>query len=409
MSENDFTSRVVASNGSWPLPPSNLSFSSLREIEQCPRRWMLRRARYPELWGEPGYPDLPRVPALMGEVIHSALETIVAALVTAGCQSSASADAVDILRTLGGYTVIIVAAIEHLRPTLEINPRVAVRAPSIIRDLSVRIPEMRRRAQAALARTRFTTRRTRSNSESVPSGGSGRLSFGSHPEVFLRAESIGWIGRADLITLGDKTCQIVDYKTGAEYEDHLEQVRVYALLWSLDGVLNPSGRPATELVLVYPDRDKVLIGPNKDDLLQIQGDIENRSRAARARLEGRPPLANPELSMCLACPVRHLCEDYWIYLREAESQIDATAAPDGFGDFELIVREQNGPRSWNCDSAHGISTSSAQQVLVFARDLQLRLDPGSTIRLLNGRFHREPEEHALTVTVGENSEIHLLV
>jgi hypothetical protein len=45
---------------------------------------------------------------------------------------------------------------------------------------------------------------------------------------------------------------------------------------------------------------------------------------------------------------------------------------------------------------------------VFARNQQFSLEPGAKVRLLNGRFHRDPEERTVTVTVGEASEIHTL-
>jgi len=67
------------------------------------------------------------------------------------------------------------------------------------------------------------------------------LANGAHPEVELRAKSIGWKGKADLLVVGDDACEITDFKTGAADEAHKFQVRVYAVLWRLDDQLNPSG------------------------------------------------------------------------------------------------------------------------------------------------------------------------
>ena len=72
------------------------------------------------------------------------------------------------------------------------------------------------------------------------------------------------------------------------------------------------------------------------------------------------------------------------------------------------MSERNGPRSWLCHSTGQVSEHDAERILVFARDQQFSLEPGAKVRLLNGRFHRDPEERTVTVTVGEASEIHTL-
>lgn len=94
------------SHGSAVLPavPAMWSYSSLKEAETCPRRFALARADYPDLWTQRGYPRLPNLPAMKGDVVHGALQIIVTALVTAGCVSPRTADAVTVLRELGGYT-----------------------------------------------------------------------------------------------------------------------------------------------------------------------------------------------------------------------------------------------------------------------------------------------------------------
>ena len=73
------------------------------------------------------------------------------------------------------------------------------------------------------------------------------------------------------------------------------------------------------------------------------------------------------------------------------------------------MSERNGPRSWLCHSTGQVSEHDAERILVFARDRQFSLEPHSEkVRLLNGRFHHDPEERTVTVTVGEASEIHTL-
>lgn len=411
LADDGFKSRVIGGDGYWPEPPEFFSYSTLREIERCPNQWMLRRARFPDLWDRHGYPDLPSLPALFGDVLHSTLETVIAALVERGCDDASSPEAVEVLRALGGFTAVIVSAITHISSTLESNPRAAHRAPGIIQSLGARTPEIRRRAQALLARARLASRPSNRSSDrpsDAPSQIKDRqLGNGSYAEVVLRASEIGWLGRVDLLTLDESACRIVDYKTGAEDELHHEQVQIYSLLWSLDNVHNPSRRPATELVVAYPDRDDIVEAPNETELRAIRDDVGTRTAGAREELAKRPPWAKPDLDTCPLCPVRHLCEDYWRLLGEAAHSTQSVPV-DGFGDFELLVSERNGPRSWLCRSADQVTGRNSERILVFARDHHLGLEPGTTVRLLNGRFHRDLEEGAMTVTVGEGSEIHAL-
>ena len=407
LADGRFQSRIIGSDGYWPEPPDVFSYSMLREIEQCPNQWMLRRALFPDIWNGHGYPDLPSLPALLGQVLHSTLETVIAALVERGCDDSSSPEAVDVLRTLGGFSAIIASTITVVGSALESNPRAARRAAGFVQSLGARTPELRRRAQAMLARTRLVSRRAEPSSDAATKVNSRPLGNGSHAEVLLRANEIGWVGRADLLTLEDDVCQIVDYKTGAKHETHREQVRVYVLLWSLDETRNPNGRLATELVVAYPDRDVHVEAPDEAGLEEIRANVETRTVAARGELAQRPPRATPHLETCPLCPLRHLCESYWSFLAEATPPTPI-APVDGFGDFELIVSERNGPRSWLCRSTGQISEHDAEQILVFAPDQQLGLEPGAKVRLLNGRCHRDPEEQTVTVTVGEASEIYTL-
>src|SRR5207247_1291621 len=81
------TSRLFGVHGSWPEPPEFWSYSSLYEAEVCPRRWSLKRASYEGIWSRSGYPPRPSMPAIVGDVVHRALDAILRALYDAGCAS----------------------------------------------------------------------------------------------------------------------------------------------------------------------------------------------------------------------------------------------------------------------------------------------------------------------------------
>ena len=121
--ERTFDTGVAHSVAHLPDPPSHWSYSGLKELETCPRRFALGHASYPDLWSGSGYPQVPHPAALFGQVVHDSLERIVKALVKAGCDSSNSARAVAVLRKLGGYSAVAIGALEARMAKLQGNPR----------------------------------------------------------------------------------------------------------------------------------------------------------------------------------------------------------------------------------------------------------------------------------------------
>jgi hypothetical protein len=84
----------------WPDPPTEMSVSTHAEIDECPRRWALSAAEYPEIWSRRGYPPRLQVAALAGSVVHLALELITKRLTQAGVPSLNDPSATQALSTL---------------------------------------------------------------------------------------------------------------------------------------------------------------------------------------------------------------------------------------------------------------------------------------------------------------------
>lgn len=99
--EEQFQTAVRGVEGVWPATPSMWSYSSLSEAEECPRRWMLSRARYPTIWEREGYPPRPILAGLIGNTTHRALELILGTLQARGCVSVSDPSAVEALRDIG--------------------------------------------------------------------------------------------------------------------------------------------------------------------------------------------------------------------------------------------------------------------------------------------------------------------
>ena len=124
----------------WAAEPSWMSVSALLNMEACPRRWSLSYADYPDIWERRGYPPKPYLAALIGQVIHSALESITKSLGQAGCSSTHDPLFVSVLRELGGYTKIIEAKLDYIITKLNDNPRSQHCADPIAVKLRAHIP-----------------------------------------------------------------------------------------------------------------------------------------------------------------------------------------------------------------------------------------------------------------------------
>lgn len=381
-------------SGVWPILPTLWSYSSLRDAEECPRRWALGRASYPAIWERRGYPPRPQLAAIVGEIVHNSLEVILGALHERGCGSIVDPSAVEVMKALGGISGLIDRLIEEQLRTLVENPRMTRRVPSLRVTLRSRVPGIRRRVQMMVARATLVPPSSASMGESTPTATRAPLSGGSHPEVTLKALDVRLAGRADLITIADDKCAIVDYKTGAPDEHHAAQLQMYALLWTRDSDLNPDGIPVEALTLSYAthDEDVELLAPSELDALAQE--LVARIIVSERELELRPPPARPSATTCRFCSVRHLCEDYW-------SSIAGTATTDSdFVDEQVTIVSQNGPRSWIIEVQ-----SDRKRMLLRTPTEDPGFAVGDHLRLLDVALTRDEDSDEAAITITQASEI----
>ncbi len=215
---------IESSAAILPGPPPLWSFSSLREVGACPRRYALARASYPDLWDGRGYPRIPSLAALFGNVVHDALDTIVKALVAADCQSAQSPEAVTVLRHLGGYTAVIERAAEARLARLPGNPRLSDDLRQRIqRGLRDRVADARVQVQAFISNAVITPG-GRAPEAGTPaaarapgadvSGERAPLSSGSHAEVTLTAPRLRLTGRVDLLRIAEPALTLPTTRPG---------------------------------------------------------------------------------------------------------------------------------------------------------------------------------------------------
>lgn len=358
--------------GVWSAPPSYWSFSSLEEAITCPRRFALTRASYPQIWDKAGYPDRITEQALVGRVIHKAVETVLCKFRSAGCNSVSDALAIRVIRGLGGYTSIVTVGVNGALEGLNVNPRMDQQRVHLDVKLRRRIPEMRAAVQKLITRTSLV--------ESVPDRNEGdgsrsirprsRISRGTHPEVTLFADDERFNGRVDLVTVREDCVDLLDFKSGGPVDRHSWQVTLYGLLWVSDQVANPGRLPIRSLTVVYPDRDLSVAVPTQWD--DVRSQLVAEIARAEEGLAETPPSAYPSTD-CYYCPVRHLCDEYW---RSPYVQRDGRSST--FTDIEVLVRRRNGPRSW---MARLIADSS--EVLLRTSSEDDVFAPGQRLRILD--------------------------
>lgn len=371
--------------GTWPEPPQWFSYSSLKDAEMCPRRWALSRGTYPSIWDGHGYPGRPSIASQMGDVVHAVLERIVRALVQAGCESAQGEDAVPIMRSLGGFTELIRAQVNTQLRELSANPRVAKQLDWYRQSLQKAVPEMRRRAQALSVRVVLGKTRTEPTVR-LTEAATARWPDGSYPERQIRSASLGFSGRIDLLTVARSTVQVVDYKTGDADPGHQEQLRTYAAIWAQRDDFDSTRPRVTRLTLSYVTRDVEVAPPTEDELSSLSDDLKRRASAARTYLEQSPaPPARPSEETCRYCTVRHLCDPFWTWLRERESD-------EEFTDLEMEIVAQNGPRSWQ------FKTHAGRGLLRTQVDMELPI--GRTLRILGVAVGEDEGSviHSLTST-----------
>jgi hypothetical protein len=212
---------------------------------------------------------------------------------------------------------------------------------------------------------------------------------------------VEWIGFADALRLGPSSCQIVDYKSGSPAPSHPEQLRIYALLWARDSVLNPLGRLADDLVLIYPGRGVAVPPPGIAELGALEDDLSRRSASATAALHASPPPANVGPETCQYCDVKQLCSTYW-----TADGIDAIREPIAPTErsLQVVVNGRRAPRVWELliDADAYIPAGTA---LIGTVDRDLQLEIGCRVRFLDVRVSIG-EDGAASLNMGPWSEVY---
>lgn len=394
--------RLVLEPSVWAIPPEKMSFSKLRQIEMCPRRWSLMVSEYPQIWSRRGYPE-PLIPAnIVGRVTHRAIEIIVKECHKKGCGSFDDPQAIAVMRDLGGFSCVIEKCAEEILYQYTDNPRAYGRLGDTKRHLTEKKGEIRENVRILLSRmvaSRHVVRRDSSNGH----GENDLLGYGLHPEVRLVNEEMKWEGIADLITLSPEECEIRDIKTGMPKEEHTEQLRIYSLLWLLDTRKNPSGRPATKLTVSYIQGDEDVPLLAVSGVAPFREELVARTNASKKKLAGNPPEALPSSDGCRYCTVRHLCGTYWE--KETQKVISENGHGGAMLDIEVQVVGIHGSRSYDVVSVASSVFPENTPLVYRVSGNDEGLTKGDRIRLLGVTTVKEEEDEVAEQVVISSSKI----
>lgn len=367
---------------SWPSAPRHFSVSALREAEACPRRWALKHATY---YGIDGYPSKLSPGSLRGLVVHAALERVADALDETSAASMA--DVVNVLTALGGISAVLEHALAAIIGTIDDTPRGRRHLAHTVDGVRRQLPTMRLTVQFTLQRAlRFPranlpTHQPQAGKEVAP------LESGFHTEVRLAPPDMDWVGIADVIRLTGNECEIIDYKSGDESPSHEEQLRVYALLWARDRRLNPSGRLADQLTLIYPNAIHEVPSPTSRELDQMEIELRQRVRAARRDIEDRPPEARVTPENCRYCDVKHLCTKYWT--AAGQRRIKERTAPS-IRSVQALMVDQRSPTFGIGTIDHDAYLEAGTRVLINHLPPP-SLESGRRIRLMDVRVDTDAD------------------
>ncbi len=379
----DFTRMTGPS--SWPEAPGVFSFSSLHDIEGCPRRWQLHHAR----WGDhDGLPRRANERALVGVIVHEVNEVLMRALALRGLPAVGAPEYLDGVKAAAVHDLIRdrVREIEESYRDHPRDPGFRVRATP--RDIANEALRLFRRQYADLPGRAARRAESAGGGDTTRSGDDREALIaalsrrGVLAEVWLSPEGLPLRGQVDLVLRVDDGVRIVDLKTGVARAEYWEQLALYALLW-----WRVTGEAPVELEIAHRD-GREFKSISVAELVRVEDELLARVAAARDALAQTPAEAKPG-SGCGNCGARAFCDAYW----EATGGGARTGA---YGDWELVVEGQVSAGGVGAMGPHGEAVA-----VVFEEALGRRHGPwfaGERLRVLGASVAEE--ETTLRLSVG---------
>lgn len=313
----------------WAEPPRAYSYSSLRSMKQCLRRWQLLSSAYGEL---PRCPERPLEATAVGIIVHELLSRLFHAMALAGYPAIGSS---EFRAALARLDLVAEARrrLDEVKKQAAVNPRAgAFQVKATELTVYNKVAQAFRAEYARVAAAPRPELAPAPEEATVPDGappGSPRLRElcrqGFLSEEQVRHPELPLVGIIDLLVRRAGQTVVLDFKTGATRPEHRDQLLLYALLW-----WRSTGDPPARVEVRY---GSVVAewAVSEEELVALESDLATTMARLRADLALRPAAASlgPH---CAGCPVRQYCTPYW-----QEGLPEAPVVEGAWVDMELMA------------------------------------------------------------------------
>ena len=368
------------------------SASTLNEVEECPKRFALRRASFPEIWSRAGFPNRISTAQVKGIVVHEVVSMIMNSV-----QNSSELPEMSVMSFLkerGGYLELLKITLEKELQSAGSNPRAELMVESIKREILADLSELRGQVQYFVKESINKVPGLSVRVSKLEINNRASTTFQIQPinsEYQIVDSEFPIEGYLDLLLTHEDIDHIIDYKTSKTiHDEYWDQLSLYAWLWNRSAKNLRKGDCRIEIISGANLSESRVI--KIEDLPTIQINVLDRIQSAEQAITGEIA-AKPSIDSCRFCAVKVLCNPYW-NMNENQS-IEAK-----WSDMRIRTMENLGGNAWRLSI---LSDVTPAMLIVGDRD-DGSIAIGQEFRLLNA-YKNEDEETGVVIRLSQNSEI----
>lgn len=368
------------------------SASTLNEIEECPKRFALRRASFPEIWSRAGFPNRISAAQVKGIVVHEVVSMIMNSVQNSS--ELAEKSVMSFLKERGGYIELLKSILDKELLSANSNPRAELMVEAIKREILADLSELRGQVQyfvkESINKLPVASSRVENKEiNEIPSTTFQILPINSEYKIVDSEFPIE--GYLDLLLTNEVIDHIIDYKTSKTiHDEYWDQLSLYAWLWYRSAKNLRKGDCRIEVISGANLSESRVI--KIKDLPAIQMSVLDRIKNAELSITGEIA-AKPSIDSCKFCPVKVMCNAYW-----KMNENHSTEAK--WSDMRIRTTGSLGGNAW---SVSILSDDTPAMLIVGDRD-DGSIEIGQELRLLNA-YKNEDEETGVVIRLSQNSEI----
>ena len=368
------------------------SASTLNEIEECPKRFALRRASFPEIWSRAGFPNRISAAQVKGIVVHEVVSMIMNSVQNSS--ELAEKSVMSFLKERGGYIELLKSILDKELLSANSNPRAELMVEAIKREILADLSELRGQVQYFVKESinklpAASSRVENKEINEIPSTTFQILPINSEYKIVDSEFPIE--GYLDLLLTNEVIDHIIDYKTSKTiHDEYWDQLSLYAWLWYRSAKNLRKGDCRIEVISGANLSESRVI--KIEDLPAIQMSVLDRIKNAELSITGEIA-AKPSIDSCKFCAVKVMCNAYW---KMNENQ--STEAK--WSDMRIRTTGSLGGNAW---SVSILSDDTPAMLVVGDRD-DGSIEIGQELRLLNA-YKNQDEETGVVIRLSQNSEI----